>query len=257
MVKPTFGQNAGMMRLTKNIGGALAVCAMLLPSMGSADDAKEGASSPVVVELFTSQGCYSCPPADVIAGELAKRDGVLPLSFHVTYWDRLGWPDTLGLEEGTARQNEYARYLGSGRVYTPQMMVHGQIDVVGSQRARVEKALEIMRDNLPEGPAIDVQENRVSIEAGQSEPATVWLAAYDDVHEVKIDRGENAGKTLSYYNSVRELTELGSFDGSALALDLPIARFTDEGRAGVAILVQRKSDGAILSAANIVLPASG
>jgi hypothetical protein len=134
------------------------------------------------------------------------------------------------------------------------MMVHGQIDVVGSQRARVEKALEIMQANLPGGPEIDILENRVSIGAGESEPATVWLAAYDDRHDVVIDRGENAGKTLSYYNSVRELTELGSFDGSALDLELPLARLTEEGRAGVAILVQRKSDGAILSAANIVLP---
>ena len=239
-----------MMRFMKKAAGALALSAMLLPTAAVAEPA------PVVVELFTSQGCHSCPPADVILGELAERDDVLPLGFHVTYWDRLGWPDTLGLEEGTARQERYAAYLGSGRIYTPQMMVHGQIDVVGSQRGRVEKALAIMRDNLPEGPAIDVQDNRVSIGAG-SEAATVWLAAYDDVHEVVIDRGENAGKTLSYYNSVRELAEVGSVEGRALALDLPLARFNEEGRAGVAILVQRKSDGAILSAANIVLPASG
>ena len=213
--------------------------------------------APVVVELFTSQGCYSCPPADVIAGELAERDDVLPLSFHVTYWDRLGWPDTLGLPEGTERQERYAGYFRSGRVYTPQMVVHGRIDVVGSQRGRVMKALEIMRDNLPDGPVLEFRDSQLAIGAGAADPSTVWLAAYDDVHEVMIERGENAGKTLRYYNSVRELTELATFVGEPLDIDLPLARLRDEGRAGVAVLVQRKSDGAMLSATRVVLSTPG
>src|ERR687891_1701720 len=87
--------------------------------------------APVVVELFTSQGCNSCPPADRLLGELAERDDVLPLSFHVTYWDRLGWPDTFGLEDSTRRQEVYASWLGSGRVYTPQMVIGGGVDVGG------------------------------------------------------------------------------------------------------------------------------
>lgn len=92
------------------------------------------ARPPVVVELFTSQGCSSCPPADALLGELARRDDVLALSFHVTYWDRLGWPDTFGLAASTARQNDYARWMGQGRVYTPQMVIGGRLDVVGSAR---------------------------------------------------------------------------------------------------------------------------
>lgn len=209
--------------------------------------------APVVVELFTSQGCYSCPPADVIAGELAERDDVLPLSFHVTYWDRLGWPDTLGLEEGTARQELYARYLGTGRMYTPQMVIHGQIDVVGSQRGRVMQALDIIKENWEDEVEIAIDNGRLSIEQANAAPATVWLAAYDDVHEVDIERGENAGKTLRYYNSVRELTPLGKLDGSGFSSDLPLARLSAEGRSGVAILVQRDSDGALLDAAKIDL----
>ena len=240
-----------MIKGAKRIGGALVFWAMLLPTTGAVAE-----PAPVVVELFTSQGCSSCPPADVILGELAGRDDVLPLSFHVTYWDRLGWPDTLGLEAGTARQESYAGYLGTGRIYTPQMVVHGQIDVVGSQRDRVMKALEIMGENRVKSPEIAIRDSRLSIGAGDSEPATVWLAAYDDEHEVVIERGENRGKTLNYYNSVRELTKLASFDGNALDLDLPLARLSEEGRDGAAILVQRDSDGVMLTAARIDLSGS-
>ena len=229
----------------------MAFWAMLLPTAASVAE-----PAPVVVELFTSQGCYSCPPADVIAGELAERDDVLPLSFHVTYWDRLGWPDTLGLEAGTARQERYAGYLGTGRMYTPQMVVHGQIDVVGSQRDRVMRALEIIKENWSDQVEIAIDDGHLAIRSGEAEAATVWLAAYDDVHEVAIERGENAGKTLRYYHSVRELTELGKLDGSALDLDLPLTRLSAEGRAGVAILVQRDSDGVLLNAARIDLTPS-
>ncbi len=237
--------------ISKKWGAALVFWAGLLPTAASVAE-----PAPVVVELFTSQGCYSCPPADVIAGELAERDDVLPLSFHVTYWDRLGWPDTLGLEEGTRRQERYAGYFGTGRIYTPQMVIQGQIDVVGSQHARVMRALEIIKDNWDHQLDITVENERLSIGAGETGPATVWLAAYDDVHEVAIERGENAGKTLRYYNSVRELTEIGRIDGAAFDLDLPLTRLSEEGRSGAAILVQRNSDGALITATKVVLSSS-
>jgi len=212
--------------------------------------------APVVVELFTSQGCYSCPPADELLGELAEHENVLPLAFHVTYWDRLGWPDTLGLEAGTARQEDYARSLGTGRMYTPQMVIQGQIDVVGSQRSRVMKALEIASEHAASQVAVSVDEGRLMIESGDPAAATVWLAAYDDANEVAIDRGENAGKTLTYHHSVRELTELGRYDGNVMTSDLPLARLAADGRDGAAILVQRQSDGAIVGAARVTLPAT-
>jgi hypothetical protein len=231
----------------KKTGGAL-LAAALVTTAAVAEDA------PVVVELFTSQGCYSCPPADELLGELAEREDVLPLAFHVTYWDRLGWPDTLGLEAGTARQEAYARSLGTGRMYTPQMVVQGQIDVVGSQRSRVTRALEIAAEHRGDNLGLEVAEGRVTIPARDAVTGTVWLAAYDDLNEVAIERGENAGKTLTYHHSVRELVELGRYDGEALEAELPLARLAAEGRDGAAVLVQRESDGAIVGAARVDLP---
>ena len=235
--------------MIKHLYKVSAVLAALSTTAAVAEDA------PVVVELFTSQGCYSCPPADELLGELAERDDVLPLAFHVTYWDRLGWPDTLGLEAGTARQEAYARTLGTGRMYTPQMVIQGQIDVVGSQRGRVAKALEIAATDKSDNLDLEVTDGRVTIQASDAHTGTVWLAAYDDVNEVVIERGENGGKTLSYHKSVRELTELGRYDGGAMSADLPLSRLAADGRDGAAVLVQR-DNGAIIGAARVELPSS-
>ena len=209
--------------------------------------------TPVVVELFTSQGCYSCPPADALLGQLAKRDDVLPLSFHVTYWDRLGWPDTFGLEAATQRQGAYAEALRLHGMYTPQMVVGGRIDVVGSQRGRVLKAIDLLVENQEPGPQISVEAGELRIGAGDQGPADIWLVAFDDAHDVDIARGENAGKTLRYHHVVRELTELGHWSGEAVALPLPLDRLAADQRDGAAILVQRRSDGAILTAAQLTL----
>jgi hypothetical protein len=209
--------------------------------------------APVVVELFTSQGCSSCPPADRLLGELARRDDVLPLSFHVTYWDRLGWPDTFGLEEGTRRQETYAGWLRSGRVYTPQMVIGGRIDVVGGSRGRVLDAVELLARHGATGPALTIAGDRVTVAGGQAADAAVWLVAFDHRHDVAIERGENRGRTLSYHNVVRELTRLGDWHGREVELDLPLTRLGTDGRDGAAILVQRLSDGAILAAAWVSL----
>ncbi|MEM9440631.1 MAG: DUF1223 domain-containing protein [Pseudomonadota bacterium] len=237
-----------MAKSSKSVSGALGAL-MLISTAAVAEDA------PVVVELFTSQGCYSCPPADELLGELAERDDVLPLAFHVTYWDRLGWPDTLGLPAGTARQEAYARLLGTGRIYTPQMVVQGQIDVVGSQRSRVMRALQIADEHAERDVDIRVDKGQLAIGAGKPTDAKIWLAAFDDVHEIAIDRGENAGKTLTYHHSVRELTQLGRYDGSEMSAELPLLRLAADGRDGAAVLIQRESDGAIIGAARVDLPA--
>jgi hypothetical protein len=208
---------------------------------------------PVVVELFTSQGCSSCPPADRLLGELAERDDVLPLSFHVTYWDRLGWPDTFGLENGTRRQEVYADWLGLDRMYTPQMVIGGRIDVVGSARGRVLEAINLLRSHGGPGPELTIAGDRLSVRAGERDDAAIWLIAFDDHHDVAIERGENRGRTLRYHQVVRELTRLADWDGRALAVELPLARLAAAGRAGAAILVQRLSDGVILAAAHVPL----
>jgi Protein of unknown function (DUF1223) len=152
--------------------------------------------APVVVELFTSQGCSSCPPADRLLGELAGHPDVLPLSFHVTYWDRLGWPDTFGLEDSTRRQQLYADWLGQPRVYTPQMVIGGRIEVVGSSRGRVIEAIDLLQGHGEPGPELTVTGDRLSVAAGDQGAAAIWLVAFDDHQDVAIERGENRGKTL-------------------------------------------------------------
>ncbi len=209
--------------------------------------------APVVVELFTSQGCNSCPPADDVLAGLTRRRDVLPLSFHVTYWDRLGWPDTFGLEASTERQQDYARHLGRDGVYTPQIVVGGRLETVGSLRGRVLEAIDLLRSHPEPGPAIAIRDGRLELEAGAKAPHQLWLMAFDRVHEVAVGRGENRGRTLRYRNVVRAILDLGSWDGSASARPLPLERLTAERRDAVAVLVQRQADGAILAALRIDL----
>jgi hypothetical protein len=229
---------------------AAVVFAAAFFSSAAAPGAEPG---PVVVELFTSQGCNSCPPADRLLGELADREDVLPLSFHVTYWDRLGWPDTFGLEDSTRRQEAYADWLGEQRVYTPQMMIGGRLDVVGSSRRRVLDAIRLIKNHGPSGPELAIVGERLSVGAGEEVDAVIWLAAFDDHHDVAIERGENRGRTLRYHHVVRELTRLAYWRGRAIELDLPVARLSAAGRDGAAILMQRLSDGAILAATRLLL----
>ena len=212
--------------------------------------------APVVVELFTSQGCNSCPPADALLGELTRRADILPLSFHVTYWDRLGWPDSFGLQASTDRQEAYARRLGLNGLYTPQMVVGGRIDVVGSQRLRVLEAIQLLRSHPQPGPAITVADGRLELEAGGGGPCHLWLMGFDRVHDVAIERGENRGHTIRYQNVVRAILDLGTWDGRATSLPLPLGRLAAEQRDGAAVLVQREADGTILAARQIDLPPS-
>jgi hypothetical protein len=209
--------------------------------------------APVVVELFTSQGCNSCPPADAVLGELARQEGVLPLSFHVTYWDRLGWPDSFGLQASTRRQEAYAQHLGLSGLYTPQMVIGGRIDAVGSQRRRVLKAIELLRSHPEPGPAIAIRDGRLELEASAEGPCNLWLMAFDRVHDVAIERGENRGRTIRYQNVVRAILDLGTWDGGATSLPLPLAQLAAQERDAVAVLVQRQADGAILAAQRVDL----
>jgi hypothetical protein len=229
-------------------GAILAAAALFCPIAAPAAE-----PAPVVVELFTSQGCNSCPPADALLGDLSRRADVLPLSFHVTYWDRLGWPDTFGLKASTERQRDYARALGLSGVYTPQMVIGGRLDVVGSSAPRVLRAIDLLESQGDPGPEVVVEDGKVRLGGGDQGPATIWLIAFDDAHDVAIARGENGGRTLRYHNVVRAIERLGTWDGSPLTLPLPLERLAGEGRDGVAVLVQRKADGAILAATHIKL----
>jgi hypothetical protein len=212
----------------------------------SSEPARAAQQAPVLVELFTSQGCSSCPPADTVLGELAARPDVVALAFHVTYWDRLGWKDTLGNERWTDRQRGYARLLGSSSVYTPQMVIAGQIDVVGSSRSRVLRAVDLVRAEGKTQPLAIDAEGGLSLPATAA-PAHVWAAAYDESETVAIGSGENGGRTLDYHHVVRELLDLGPAGNAPQRLELPLAAMKAKGRAGIVVVAQRDSDGAILA----------
>ena len=214
--------------------------------------ASEDLGSPVVVELYTSQGCSSCPPADAFLGELAMWPGVIALAFHVDYWDYIGWKDRFANPAYTQRQKSYQRSFASRYVYTPQMVIDGRDHAVGSRRGEVEdkiaearghkKAVEVGFDAVDGG--------RVTISAGQAPQAgaDVWLAVYDEEHETEVGRGENSGRTLTDFNVVRELQHLGYWTGDALTIPLALDDAAARGRSGCAVIVQHRDTKEVLGA---------
>jgi hypothetical protein len=222
-----------------------------LSPVATADESTR-AEAPVVVELFTSQGCNSCPPADALLGELAQRPGLVALAFHVDYWNYIGWQDPFSSPEATKRQRDYARSLGLSSVYTPEMVIDGSFDVVGSDRVRVDQVIAAasQRQKLPVAIAASPAGGWVvTIPVGEAaEPATVWLALYDRQHSTPVRRGENAGKTLTDYNIVREFRPIGQWNGAKLDLRLDLGA-TDLAGRGFAVIVQAATAGRILGAA--------
>ena len=182
------------------------------------------AARPTVVELFQSQGCSSCPPANAALAQYAGRSDILALTYAVTYWDRLGWKDTFARAEYTERQYAYARNVGGG-AYTPEVVVNGRAAGVGGEVSEVE-ALARRTDRGASGPELRIDGEAVSIGAGSAPAggADVWLALYDPrTLEVPVARGENAGRTLAHRNVVKRLVRLGGWDGAAERLTLPSA----------------------------------
>ena len=172
--------------------------ALLTGGASSAFAAGNKPGNKIVVELFTSQGCSSCPPADRLVGELAKRDDVLPLSFHVDYWDYLGWKDPFSSAEYTLRQRDYRGQFGLRYIYTPQIVIGGTKQEVGSHRGKVLRAIEQVRARPMVAVSVahpDEKTALVTVDAGRTpgRTATVWLFAYDKSHTTEIQRGENGG----------------------------------------------------------------
>jgi hypothetical protein len=200
---------------------------------------------PAVVELFTSQGCSSCPPADQLLGELAKRPEIIALAYHVDYWDGLGWHDRFSSSDATARQRAYARKMGSPNVYTPQMVVDGITDMVGSDRAQVTAALKGGRDGIL--PQIAVADGNMTIGLAAGEAAEVTLVAYAREAETKVARGENAGKSLREYDIVRAIRSLGSWDGQPRQFSFDLKTLPPD-CSDVAVLLQ-KENGRMIGAA--------
>ena len=230
--------------LAKLAAGLLAVTGA--PTAALAADA----AHPLVLELFQSQGCSSCPPANANVIALADRPDILTLSFGVTYWDQLGWKDTFASPIYTDRQWQYARGLGHANVFTPQVVINGRRDGVGVD-PRELRGLIAAGDRGAGGPALARLGDAVTVSAAAApaKPADVWLVRYDPrVELVPIKRGENGGKTLPHRNVVKQLIRLGDWAGAAKRLSLPPA---PDAAWRTAVLVQSPGGGPILAAARL------
>ncbi len=211
----------------------------------------------MVVELYTSQGCSSCPPADALLGRLSQRPDVVALTLPVTYWDMLGWKDTLASKANTARQKAYAATMGRGGIYTPQIIVDGVDDVVGSRRAAVEKAIAARAADMTAVPVtlrLTPAEVHIRVGAGAVKPkqsATIWLFAVHPEATVKITAGENSGHTVTYRNIVRAVSAVGMWKGQPVSLDLPRDAVGGRARDGIVVVVQLGGYGRIVGATPI------
>lgn len=234
-------------------------CALLLILVFSASGADAAdRNRPVVVELFTSQACNSCPPADAFLGELARRPDVLALSFHIDYWDYIGWKDPFAERAYAERQRSYADALHQRFIYTPQIVVNGMAQGVGSDRTTINALVEAARRAKNTGPTLAVLGDGTArtLRLGKATlpgPTSIWLAAFDRVHETEVGAGENGGQKLTNYNVVRVFTRIGAWNGNVAELPLDLAG-VPASCDGAAILVQVDETGPILAALRFALP---
>lgn len=229
------------------------LCSMLAPLLFVSLAGAAGAEDNVVmVELFTSQGCSSCPPADETLAELAGRKDVLALSLHVDYWNYLGWQDTFAQAEHTARQADYRDKLGNRVLFTPQIVVDGSRSVPGYKRAMIEAAIARAAES-PDPASIEIGRNDGMFHAriasdGKHGPATIWVASYDQASTVEIERGENAGRTFTYRNVVEKLMKVGPWHvGGPQSFPLPQPGSGE----GIAVWLQDDRSGQILAASYV------
>lgn len=204
-----------------------------------------------VVELYTSEGCSSCPPAEAQIGKLAQQGGIIALAFHVNYWDSLGWHDRFGLPEAVARQRQYAQTLHLPSVYTPQLVIDGQRDVVGGGAG-----IGAVPDRKPGVPLeLAVQDRNLVVALGAqspSGPCDVLLLSYLPSAVSKVTRGENAGRELHEFNIVRSVRRLGAWQGEGETFTVPLTTLAADA-GGVVVLVQQRDQGPIVGAASRLL----
>jgi hypothetical protein len=235
--------------------GTLGVCAIVAIIRPAHADPR------AVVELFTSQGCSSCPPADKIIGELAKDPSIIALSMPIDYWDYLGWKDTLADSRFSARQKAYSRMRGDRDVYTPQAVVNGSVHVIGSDRAGIEGAIGDTRktDGVMSVPvSMTLAGKQISVSVGASGEAAseahgeVWLCSISKAVPISIGRGENSGHEVTYYNVVRNLLKIGDWNGGSGNWTVPLESISREGVDAAVVYVQdgsRDKPGPMLGAA--------
>lgn len=218
--------------------------------------------NPVVVELYTSQGCSSCPPADAMLLELSDREDVIALALHVDYWDYIGWKDTFAKPDYSLRQRAYARERNDGRVYTPQMVVNGENHLVGSSRSSVER--ELQSASLPLDIRVTEVDGAIRIDIPDQpgltkRHTTIRLVTYTSNATVEIQRGENRGENITYHNIVRSMQPIGMWEGKTMTITLPAREIMGKNIDGCVILVQEdgaNGPGRILGAAVLPWPTS-
>ncbi len=236
------------------------ISSLILASAILAFAAAPAAARPAsaVIELFTSQGCSSCPPADELLAEYAQRDDVLAISMPVDYWDYLGWKDTLASPANSQRQREYASSRGDRMIYTPQVVINGIAAAPGYDQQIIDSTIEATISQL-ESDAVAVSMESIddkiviSVEAAgeqsRYQSGTLWLLLFKKQIEVPVTRGENAGRSITYTNVVREMTPVGTWNGERAVYTLPKTDLMSRGLEGCAILLQSGSAGPIIGAA--------
>ena len=224
------------------LAAATAISGLSAPAMAGSDGLRS------VVELFTSQGCSSCPPADRLAADLASDPANLILSFNVDYWDYIGWKDTLASPAYTARQKAYAGARGDGHIYTPQAVMGGLTHAVGSDRSEIEAGMKLAaaKGALSVPVKISAQGGAYKVEISEgaaSAGAAVWLMRIQHQKTVAIGRGENSGHSVTYTNVVRSISKLGDWNGKAASYDLPAAQAQGADSDGFAVILQAGQPG--------------
>ncbi len=224
-----------MMRFVFSLAAITTVLAFLTASpLAISGEAQETAAEhPVLVELFTSQGCSSCPPAEAVLANLAGRPSVIALAWHVDYWDGLGWKDPYSLPIATARQKTYRAQFARESIYTPQVVIDGADEIAGFNARGIDGLIAKAAKRPQAGPTLTLEASDRLVVGTAGGNGQVWLIGYDERHETPVGRGENAGRTLVEVRAVREAVLLGSWSGAAKAFDLPSIK--GEGRV---ILIQ-------------------
>ncbi|MBV8791747.1 MAG: DUF1223 domain-containing protein [Pseudolabrys sp.] len=251
-----------LLRLTKSAACAAHVAALACSALvGQVANAGEPRA---VIELFTSQGCSSCPPADRLLGELSKDPSLVTLSLAVDYWDYLGWKDTLAVHGHTTREGAYANVRGDREVYTPQVVVNGVAHVLGSDKAAIDKAIDDTRKSatpLTVPVTLSIADGKVTADVAaatdaKSKSGEVWLCPRTARVPVQIERGENHGKTLTYYNVVRRWVKLGDWNGQKQSFSAPLTEVGGADIDSFAVVVQagvKEKPGVMLGAATAAL----
>jgi hypothetical protein len=225
----------------KSIAGTMFGVVVALAAIADLSPAAAGPRA--IVELFTSQGCSSCPPADRILGDLAGEPSIIALTLPIDYWDYLGWKDTLADPRFTARQKAYSRARGDRDVFTPQMVVNGAVQVVGSDRAQIDGAIEASRTtpgamSVPLTVSQSGKTLNVAVGPSGTGRGEVWICAVARSVAVTIARGENRGKQMIYHNVVRNWLKVGDFNGAATQWTIPLENLAREGVDAAVVFLQ-------------------